>query len=175
MAIGHHTIEETNTVKVFKPRKHIFFPRCCLGMSQADRPSVSEVEVKITASAAVISRKRVCNKNLENIDVFRFCNIQLLSWKHCMSAKLNEAPLQMEPKYRVLRQHLPVIHSLKSHEGWKFGDPVAFRTSSHIKSTRGPPSVSVGSTHHLAPKRDAECQFPIVSQGPVAPQFHAMF
>ena len=36
----------------------LFFAQCCLGRSRAERPSVSEVEVKITASAVIISRKK---------------------------------------------------------------------------------------------------------------------
>ena len=91
------------------------------------------------------------------------------------SAQLNEVLREMEPKCRILRQYLPVIHLQKSHEGWKFGNPVASRTSRCMTSIRHPPQ------YPLDPRimwhwNKMYWQFPIISQGPVvAPKLHTMF
>ena len=94
--------------------------------------------------------------------------------KKIMSEKLNEVLGQMEPKCRNLRQYLPLIHSQKSRENCKFGDPVVPRTSSCMTSIRRPPQ------HPLDPPimwygGEMHSQFAIMSEGTVAPQLHTMF
>ena len=44
-----HKHTNTQKHKTTTTQKHIYFARCCLGMSRAERPSVSKVKVKLTA------------------------------------------------------------------------------------------------------------------------------